>query len=81
MPVDLSNTLFLALAFLTKKGYVHRDVSPVNIIIYKGRAKLNNLEFAKQYEGVQVCEGVQVTSNRIRIVSQPPLTLNIWYLL
>ncbi|KAF8811221.1 hypothetical protein BYT27DRAFT_7252939 [Phlegmacium glaucopus] len=38
-----------ALAFLTKKGYVHRDVSPGNIIIYNGRAKLNDLEFAKEY--------------------------------
>ena len=75
VPVNLSNTLFLALAFLTKRGYVHRDVNPGSIIIYEGRAKLSNFEFAKQYEGAQV------TSNRIRIVSQPPLALNIWYLL
>ncbi|KAF8811241.1 hypothetical protein BYT27DRAFT_7336283 [Phlegmacium glaucopus] len=47
-----------ALAFLTKKGYVHRDVSPGNIIIYNGRAKLNDLEFAKEYG--------TVTSNNVR---------------
>ncbi|KAF8813209.1 hypothetical protein BYT27DRAFT_7181632 [Phlegmacium glaucopus] len=38
-----------ALAFLTKRGYVHRDISPGNIIIYNGRAKLSDLEFAKEY--------------------------------
>jgi len=43
------NDVLKALAFLTKKGYVHRDISPGNIIIYGGRAKLNDLEFAKEY--------------------------------
>ncbi|KAF8809156.1 hypothetical protein BYT27DRAFT_7255026 [Phlegmacium glaucopus] len=38
-----------ALAFMTKKGYVHQDISPRNTIIYNGHAKLNDLEFAKQY--------------------------------
>ena len=71
VPVNPSNTLFLALAFLTKKGYVHRDVSPENIIIYKGRAKLSDLEFAKQYESG--------TSNHIRTVSQA--LRSIWCLL
>jgi serine/threonine protein kinase len=64
MPANLSNTLFLALAFLSEKGYVHRDISPGNIIIYEGRAKLSDLEFAKQYESG--------TSNFIRTVRQPP---------
>jgi serine/threonine protein kinase len=65
--VNLS--LFLALAFLAKKGYVHRDISPGNIIIYEGRAKLSDLEFAKQYESG--------TSNNIRTVSQPPPNIRI----
>ena len=64
VPLNLSNNLFLALAFLTKKGYVHRDISPGNIIIYDGHAKLSNLEFAKQYESG--------ASNHIRTVSQAP---------
>ena len=59
-----SPNIFLALAFLTKKGYVHRDISPGNIIIYKGHAKLNDLEFAKEY-------GTR-TSNNIRTVSHVP---------
>ena len=66
-----SNTLVLALAFLTKKGFVHRDISPGNIIIYEGRAKLSDLEFAKQYESG--------ASNHIRTVSQPPP--KIWFFL
>ena len=40
---------------------MHRDISPGNIIIHQGRAKLNDLEFAKQYESG--------TSNYIRTVS------------
>ena len=68
VPMNPSNTLLLlALAFLTKKGYVHRDISAGNIIIYQGRAKLCDLEFAKQYESG--------TSNHIRTVSQPPPNL------
>ena len=62
MPVNPSNTL-LALAFLTKKGYVHRDISPGNIIIYNEQAKLSDLEFAKQYESG--------ASNHVRTVSRP----------
>ena len=59
--MNLSNTLLLALAFLTQKGYVHRDISPGNIIFYEGRVKLSDLEFAKQYESG--------ASNHIRTVS------------
>ena len=62
MLIFLNSILFLALAFLTKKGYVHRDISPGNIIIYKGRAKLADLEFAEEYG--------TGSSNNIRIVSQ-----------
>jgi serine/threonine protein kinase len=69
--VNLSNNLLLALAFLSRKGYVHRDISPGNIIFYKGRAKLSDLEFAKQYESG--------TANLIRTVSHPPP--NIWFFL
>ena len=50
---------------------MHRDISPGNIIIYNGHAKLSDLEFAKQYESG--------TSNHIRTVSQPPA--NIWFFL
>ena len=42
---------------------MHRDVSPGNIIIYKGHAKLSDFEFTKMYEGD--------TSNNIRVVSRP----------
>lgn len=38
-----------ALKHMAKRGYVHRDVSAGNIIIYNGRAKLADLEFAKEY--------------------------------
>ena len=62
MPVNLSDTLLLALAFLSQKGYVHRDISPGNIIFYKGRLKLSDLEFAKEYESG--------ASNHIRSVSR-----------
>ena len=62
--MNFSNTLLLALAFLTQKGYVHRDISPGNIIFYEGRAKLSDLEFAKKFESG--------TSNHIRTVSHPP---------
>ena len=48
---------------------MHRDISPGNIIIYDGRAKLNDLEFAKEYG--------TGASNYIRTVSQPPS--NIWF--
>ena len=65
-----SNTNFvIALAFLTKKGYIHRDISPGNIIIYDGCAKLNDLEFAKEYG--------TGTLNYICTVSQP--LSNIWF--
>ena len=43
--MNFYNTLLLALAFLSQKGYVHRDISPGNIIFYEGRAKLSDLEF------------------------------------
>lgn len=32
-----------------KKQYVHRDVSAANIVIYKNRARLIDLEFAKKF--------------------------------
>lgn len=32
-----------------RKGYVHRDISDGNIILYGGRARLVDLEFAKKY--------------------------------
>lgn len=38
-----------ALKYLAKRGYVHRDVSAGNIILYNGRAKLSDLEFAQEY--------------------------------
>ncbi|KAF8811240.1 hypothetical protein BYT27DRAFT_7184620 [Phlegmacium glaucopus] len=47
--IQAMHDVLKVLAFLTKKGYVHRDISPGNIIIYNGRAKLNDLEFAKEY--------------------------------
>ena len=72
--VNLSNTLFLALAFLTKERYVHRDISPGNITIYEGRAKLGDLEFAKQYESGTSC-------NHIHTVSQPPPNNSSWFFL
>jgi serine/threonine protein kinase len=65
---ESSNTLLLALTFLTQKGYVHRDISPGNIIFYEGRAKLSDLEFAKQYESGP--------ANDVRTVSQPPPILS-----
>lgn len=40
---------YLALKVMWKKSYVHRDVSAANIIMYKGRARLVDLEFAKKY--------------------------------
>ena len=40
---------YVALKVMWKKSYVHRDVSAANIIIYKGRARLIDLEFAKKY--------------------------------
>ena len=61
--MNFPNTLLLALAFLSQKGYVHRDISPGNIIFYEGRAKLSDLEFAKEFESG--------TSNHIRTVSHP----------
>ncbi|KJA27947.1 hypothetical protein HYPSUDRAFT_156193 [Hypholoma sublateritium FD-334 SS-4] len=39
----------LALRFMAKRGYIHRDVSAGNIILYQNRAKLADLEFAKEY--------------------------------
>ncbi|KJA27032.1 hypothetical protein HYPSUDRAFT_198334 [Hypholoma sublateritium FD-334 SS-4] len=39
----------LALKFMAKRGYVHRDVSAGNVLMYNGRAKLADLEFAKVY--------------------------------
>lgn len=45
----LYTSLFQALQVMWKKHYVHRDVSVANIIIYQGRAKLVDLEFAKKY--------------------------------
>jgi hypothetical protein len=42
-------------------------MSPGNIIVYNGRAKLNDLEFAKEY-------GTGASTN-IRTVSQPLLTI------
>ena len=66
-----SNTLFLlALAFLTRKGYVHRDISPGNIIFYEGRAKLSDLEFAKKYKSG--------ASSDVRTVSQPPSNISFF---
>lgn len=40
---------FTALSVMWKKNYTHRDISPGNIIMYKGRAKLSDLEFAAGY--------------------------------
>lgn len=34
---------------MAKRGYIHRDVSAGNIILYQNRAKLADLEFAKEY--------------------------------
>ena len=62
--MNFPNTLLLALAFLSQKGYLHRDLSPGNIIFYEGRAKLSDLDFAKEFESG--------TSNHIRTVSHPP---------
>ncbi|KJA13397.1 hypothetical protein HYPSUDRAFT_92767 [Hypholoma sublateritium FD-334 SS-4] len=38
-----------ALSVMWKKRYSHRDISPGNIIMYNGRAKLSDLEFAASY--------------------------------
>ncbi|KAF8966229.1 hypothetical protein BDZ97DRAFT_2074195 [Flammula alnicola] len=38
-----------ALSVMSRKGYVHRDISTGNIIMYEGRARLADLEFAKEY--------------------------------
>ena len=65
-----SNTLLLALTFLTRKGYVHRDISPGNIIFYEGRAKLSDLEFAKKYKSG--------ASSDVRTVSQPPSNISFF---
>lgn len=41
----------VALQFMAKKGYVHRDISPGNILICDGKhAKLADLEYAKRYD-------------------------------
>jgi len=37
-----------ALLFLHKAGWVHRDLSPGNIIVVDGKAKISDLEFAKR---------------------------------
>ena len=34
---------------MAKRGYVHRDVSAGNVIMWNGHAKLADLEFAKVY--------------------------------
>ena len=46
---------------------MHRDIGPGNIIIYERRAKLNDLEFVKEYG--------TGTSDNVRTVSQPPLNM------
>ncbi|KJA23921.1 hypothetical protein HYPSUDRAFT_86460 [Hypholoma sublateritium FD-334 SS-4] len=38
-----------ALGVMWRKGYVHRDISDGNILLYGGRARLVDLEFAKKY--------------------------------
>jgi len=41
-------SIVLALHCLHKAGWVHKDFSPGNVIAVKGKAKISNLEFAKQ---------------------------------
>lgn len=48
---------------MAKRGYIHRDISAGNILIYNGRAKLADLEFAKEYGAGQ--------SSYVRTVCQP----------
>ena len=49
---------------------MHRDISPGNIIIYKGRAKLSDFEFAKQYGS-----GTRTLKHIRGVVSQSPQSL------
>ena len=56
-----------------RKGYVHRDISPGNIIFYEGRAKLSDLEFAKKYMSGALSD--------VRTVSQPPSDILFFLLL
>ena len=56
-----------------RKGYVHQDISPGNIIFYEGRAKLSDLEFAKKYMSGALSD--------VRTVSQPPSNILFFLLL
>ena len=40
--------IVLALHCLHKAGWVHKDLSPGNIITVEGKTKISDLEFAKQ---------------------------------
>ena len=40
---------FPALRIMWKQKYSHRDISPGNIIMYNGRARLSDLEFTASY--------------------------------
>ena len=64
-------TVFVSLTFLMRKGYVHQDISPGNIIFYEGRAKLSDLEFAKKYMSGALSD--------VQTVSQPPSNILFFY--
>lgn len=42
-------TLILGLVFLHNCGWVHRDLSTGNILVFEGRGILNDLEYAKHW--------------------------------
>ncbi len=67
---SLQNT---ALKYMAKKRYVHRDVSAGNILMCDGRAKLADLEFAKEYGSGQ--------TSYVRTVSPLLLTNNHYLIL
>lgn len=48
-PSLLLTEAHIALKYMAEKGYVHRDVSAGNILIYKHCSILADLEFAKEY--------------------------------
>ncbi len=50
-------TFFSGLAYLRLAGFVHRDISPGNCLIYEGQMKISDLEYARKY----ISQGKNIT--------------------